>query len=42
MVGAIVKEGTQHGSRLNMECLKLTDVNKKKKSLFLKITSCDG
>lgn len=31
MVGAIVKEGTQHGSRLNMECLKLTDVNKKKK-----------
>lgn len=41
MVGAVVKEGTQHGSRLNMECLKLTDV-KKKKSLFLKITSCDG
>lgn len=29
MVGAVVKEGTQHGSRLNMESLKLTDVKKK-------------
>lgn len=29
MVGAVVKEGTQHGSLLNMECLKLTDVKKK-------------
>ena len=30
MVGAVVREGTQHGSRLNKECLKLTDVKKKK------------